>query len=158
MKIISIFCALFMLLWNTCYAGGNTSLANISKVHSVIIEDEKVIITVSGVLEYWAVATEEINSNYFIQGEKAIPQKFKMSKTVIEVIPYFSNPQIIFGSEPSESMKESGIETWHKQLHVYQDVKKGDKINIRFQGELVTLTQGKVAKIIGYGNLERKDN
>lgn len=157
MRNLSITLITLLSLVSLAFAGGNTSIAELSEVHSVKVEDHKITIVGSGFVIFRAMTDEKHQTNNdAVFGQPAQTVHIRATRGVFEMIPYFSNPEIKgvpTGGHTNEELKKLSKKWWSEQMLTFKKIKAGDSITIGYQQDQTTLSEFQVQGIIGAGSV-----
>jgi hypothetical protein len=158
MKTILSVVTAFFVSASGILAGGNTSIVHLSEVHSVKIEPEKITIVGTGYVELRLIPNnKDAKSSVF--GQPADLIQARTTRGTFEIIPYFSDPDIVgvpTGGHSAEELAKLSKQWWKENNETYAKVRKGDSIVIGYQEDLVTLSKLEIKKIIGAGTISIK--
>lgn len=135
-------------------AGGNSSIVNIT-VTSIAIEDRKITIKGSGMLQKRVMSDAE-HGDASCFGQPAQMLYAKVQDAVFEVIPYHEGGTEITGvpmGRPNEEAIERSLKWWKGTLDSAKQIKVGDKLQIGYQRERMTISGVHVTHILGSGSL-----
>ncbi len=160
MKKIIIAFGLFASVLLPTWAGGNSSIVNLDKVTSIKIEDEKITIVGSGMLQKRVLSDTE-HGDATVFGQPAQMLYARVTDCTFEVVPYHSREDVkgVPGPSPKDmtpEMKAQSMKWWAQKLIAAKKIKVGDAITIGFQREKMTLTSVYVTHIVGSGSLQVK--
>ena len=139
-------------------AGGNTSIVNLSEVHSVKVEEGRITIVGSGLVEFRAMTDKEHQTGADqVFGQPAQSVRIRVTEGTFEIIPYFSDPAIKgvpTGGHSAEALKQMSGNWWTDMMKTYKIIKVGDRITIGYQEDKITLSGFQVQSIVGAGGVE----
>jgi len=134
-------------------AGGNSSIVEVT-VKSIEIEDEKVIVKGSGMLRKRVMSDAE-HGDASCFGQPAQMLYAKGDEATFEVGPYHVGDDI--KGVPMGRLTEEGIaqckEWWKGTLEDARQIKAGDKLQIGYQRERLTIVGVRVTHVVGSGSL-----
>lgn len=155
MKTLLLSFAAVLALVATSFAGGNTSIANIT-VQSVEIKDEEIIIKASGFVRK-RVVSDQKHGKGSIFGRPAQWLHVDVKNGEFVLVPYHVNRKDIDGV-PGGNLTKEQIEHfkpfWDKQVADAKKLKAGDKITIGYQRDYMVLRGPYMKLILGQGSLE----
>ena len=145
MKTIYLIALFFTLLSS---AGAKmASLARITNIKEVIIEEGKITIIGEGVYRSLMVTSEsEKNSEAVIYGKPTATYTAKGDSVEFIIRPYTTQ----------EGGKEIMIfkDLWAENLKIAKDLEAGGEIELALQGDKVSFTQGQITQVEGPGVLK----
>lgn len=157
MKIAILILALITSLIQLTCAGGNTSVVNLKKVSSILIEENRITIVGSGMLRK-RVMTDAAHGDSTCFGQPTQMLHAKVTDCIFEIVPYFVRSDLkgVPGPDPKNltpEMKVMSEKWWAGTLVAAKNIKIGDAVEIGYQREKMTLTSFYVTKIVGSGSL-----
>jgi len=139
-------------------AGGNTSIVNLSEVHSVKVEEGRITIVGSGFVVFRAMTDKEHQTGADqVFGQPAQTVRMRVTQGTFEIIPYFTDPGIKgvpTGGHSAEALKQMSGNWWADMMKTYKTIKVGDSISIGYQEDRITLSGFQVQSIVGAGGVE----
>lgn len=157
MKAFLVTLAIFSAWVQVSDAGGNTSIVDLDRVKSIVIEEEKITIIGSGMLRK-RILSDPAHGDDSVFGQPAQTLHAKVTNCRFEVIPYYVGDNIkgVPGTAPKDitpEMKAQSLKWWNACLTDARKIKAGDAIRIGYQREKMTITSYFVTKIVGSGSL-----
>ena len=157
----TIFCAMLSLVLISSTKAKMISKVNLIKIHSVKVEDDKIVIIGDGVFQSRMVTTEEgKDSNFVIQGKPSVAYKaqgysikFVISSHRLLTIPVDS-PQK--DQESVKSYNEQITQKWNRSVTLAKQLKTGGGVSFAIKGEEVIFRNGKLISVSGSGSIPKQ--
>ena len=135
--------------------GGNTSIVQLSEVHSVKIEPRKITIIGSGYVEF-RILTDLETATSSVFGQSAQLVRARTSRGTFEIIPYFSDPEIKgvpTGGHDAEELRQLSGKWWADMRKSYASIRVGEAVTIAYQQDRSIISEFQVQKITGAGSV-----
>jgi hypothetical protein len=142
-------------------AGGNTSVVQLAKVTSIVIEDQRIVFRGHGMVMA-RVITDQEHGDASVFGGPAQMLHARVEDGEFEVRPYFaeavdaSSKLSGVSEEERKEYFEKGQKWWKETVAKVREMKVGDAVTIGYQGDEMTLKGFRVVKIVGVGSITRK--
>ena len=157
MKKILTYLATITALSQLTHAGGNSSIVEMDKVESIKIEKQKITVTGSAVVRRRVMSIPE-KGDHRALGQPAQWFYAKVEKATFVIVPY--NTPGITGVPGAGKLDEEGkrrvAKWWADTKAGAKKVKKGDTIQIGYQGDITTINGLLITKIEGFGSISIK--
>lgn len=136
------------------------SKVNLSKVHSVKVSNEKIIIIGDGIFQSRMVTTEsEKDSNFVIQGQpsssytaQAYAVTFTLQPRQLLKIPEFAKEH---QRKSIQTYNDQVKKKWQQTLTLAKLLKKGSTVSINIKGDEVVFKKGRLSSVSGSGNISK---
>ena len=149
MKTIYLIALFFTLLSS---AGAKmSSLAEITNIKKVIVEEGKITIIGEGVYRSLMVTSEsEKNSEAVIYGKPTATYTAKGDSVAFIILPYTTE----------EGGKEIKIfkDLWTENLKIAKALEMGGEVEVALQGDKVSFAQGQIIRVEGPGVLKPRES
>lgn len=155
MKSIYLYLLVVTLLTQVLHAGGNSTVVRLSHVDKITIEDDKIIIVGDGMASKRIMTSEE-HKDSSVFGRPTQMNHAKITNGVFELIPYFSRQDIEgvpTGGHTSDELKILSDTWWAETLKTAKKVSVGDSVTIGYQGDIVTISDFTLKRIVGWGSV-----
>jgi len=134
------------------------SKVNLTKIHSVKVEDDQILIIGDGVFQSRMVTTEEgKDSNFVIQGQPSIAYKaqghsvkFVITSHKLLEIPVNSPKK---DQESVKAYNQQIMQKWKRSVELAKQLKKGGVVTFTIKGEEVILRNGRLVSVSGSGSI-----
>lgn len=146
-------CCLFVS--QVAWAGGTTSIVTLTKITEIKIESDRITVRGDATISFGIRTTEE--------HAEIDPKRTRWPRRTVdahspnvefEIVPYFTKQKfegVPSGGHATEELRTLSAEWWHSNLEKVKRFKVGDSMKIVFQGEAITVSDGVISHLIGYG-------
>ncbi len=124
-------------------------------MHSIKVEPEKITIVGTGYVEL-RIITDNKAAKSGAYGQPADLVRARTARGIFEIIPYFSNPDIVgipTGGHDTEELKKLSKQLWKEKSESYAKVREVDSLVISFQEDRIILSRFEIQKITGAGSV-----
>ena len=158
MPMKTIFFAILLLVPVSSIQAKMISKVDLTKIHSVKVEDDKIVIIGDGVFQSRMVTTEEgKDSNFVIQGQPSIAYKaqghsvkFVITSHKLLKIPVNSPKK---DHDSVKAYNQQITQKWKRSVELAKQLKKGEVVSFAIKGEEVILRNGRLVSVSGSGSI-----
>lgn len=139
-----------------------TSVAELSNIRSIKIEDDKITIVGDGVFHSRMVTTEaNKDSNFVIGGQPSIQYTTQANETQFVVTPYTLPGYGEIPEEDQQAWDETNAmfqKLWEDNLAAVKLLKESGKVTLIFQMEEIRFVSGNLASVEGSGMIQQDES
>lgn len=148
--------SLLIVTQTLSWGGGNSSIADITEVTEISIDEDKITIRGNGHLEGRVVSPAGAHATSTVFGRPAQVVKMVAEDVTFEVVPYFGRDDVKgvpTGGHDSDELKKMSDQIWKKSIEKAKTIAVGDRVKIGFQGDRITYSGFRLSHVVGYGSM-----